>query len=291
LLGVYGNLYDQATAFQQKFGQGQMDLFGGLGAQATRNAYNSMDAGTRGLYDTIQSQASSDLALGSSLNEQETNLGQQAARAAAEARGLNYGNQGVGMEVLNNYNLGQQRLQQRRQYAGQAYQMGQGLQQYGAQAYLQPIMQSSQAFGLGGIYQGAQFGADSLGSGFLQPESQYLANIRGGAIQMANAREAASAQRSAGMAGGIGALVGAMLGACWVAREVYGKENPKWTEFRSWLYTESPEWFFNLYISNGEQFADFISDKPFLKKIVKLSMDSILEFSNKSNNKIISQNA
>ena len=292
LMGTYNALYDQSNALQSRYASDQMRMLGGLASDATRNAYTSMDAGTRGIYDRFQSQAESDLALGSSLNDQELQLSQQSARAAAEARGLNFGDQGVGMEVLNSYQLGQQRLNQRRQFAGQAYQMGQGLQQYGAQAFLQPTMATSQTFGLGGIYAGAQGGYEGLGQSFLTPESQYLANIRGGAIQMYNANTAAAAQKKAGMYQGIGALVGGALGMmCWVAREVYGEENPKWKEFRSWMLTESPEWFFNLYINNGEQFANFISDKPFLKRVVRFSMDSILKFSNKSNNKIISQNA
>lgn len=278
LMGTYNALYDQSNALQSRYATDQMNLFGNLGAQATKNAYNSMDAGTRGLYDTMQSQAASDLALGSSLNEQDTQIAQQSARAAAEARGLNFGNQGVGMEVLNNYNLGQQRLQQRRQFAGQAYGMGQGLQQMGVQTYLQPAMQTSQQFGLGGIYQGAQGGYEGLGQSFLTPESQYLANIRGGAVQMYNANTAAAAQQKAGMYQGIGALVGgAMAMMCWVAREVYGTETNEWIIFRQWVITEAPEWFRDLYIENGEQFAKFISDKPILKSIVKSAMNIIVK--------------
>jgi len=33
---------------------------------------------------------------------------------------------------------------------------------------------------------------------------------------------------------------------CWVAREVYGADNPRWLEFRTWLLTQAPAWFRDL---------------------------------------------
>ena len=60
---------------------------------------------------------------------------------------------------------------------------------------------------------------------------------------------------------------------CWVAREVYGIENPKWLIFRHWLTTDAPKWLLNLYIKHGEKFAKYISDKPRLKSIIKFFMD------------------
>ncbi|NBW21843.1 MAG: hypothetical protein EBR82_79205, partial [Caulobacteraceae bacterium] len=38
------------------------------------------------------------------------------------------------------------------------------------------------------------------------------------------------------LAGGFGALAGAGV-FCWVAREVYGNDNPKWLQFREWMLT------------------------------------------------------
>ena len=72
--------------------------------------------------------------------------------------------------------------------------------------------------------------------------------------------------------GALGSMGSLML--CWVAREVYGPENPQWLQFREWLINKAPRWFFNLYKKYGQQFAKFISDKPKLKKLVKLFMDS-----------------
>jgi hypothetical protein len=55
---------------------------------------------------------------------------------------------------------------------------------------------------------------------------------------------------------------------CWVAREVYGTEDNRWKIFRAWLLTEAPEWLYKLYSEHGEGFAEYISDKPLLKRIV-----------------------
>jgi len=61
---------------------------------------------------------------------------------------------------------------------------------------------------------------------------------------------------------------------CWVAREVYGENNPKWLLFREWLLTKSPVWFKRLYIAYGETFARIIRNKKFVKNMIKKWMDS-----------------
>jgi hypothetical protein len=64
---------------------------------------------------------------------------------------------------------------------------------------------------------------------------------------------------------------------CWVAREVFGHDNPKWLLFRDWLTNDAPKWFLKLYESNGERFAKFISNKPRLKAIIRKWMESRIE--------------
>jgi hypothetical protein len=65
-------------------------------------------------------------------------------------------------------------------------------------------------------------------------------------------------------------------GFCWVAREVYGAENPKWLLFRAWLLTEAPIWLRDAYGTHGETFATWIHDKPVMKAIVRAMMDAVL---------------
>jgi hypothetical protein len=76
------------------------------------------------------------------------------------------------------------------------------------------------------------------------------------------------------ISGALGSMGGLLMGACWIAREVYGVRNPRWLMFREWLFTKSPDWLFNWYCDNGEEFAKYIHDKPLLKHIVKWFMDS-----------------
>jgi hypothetical protein len=277
LLGLYGDLYEPAQAMQKRYAGDQLTMMAGFGQQSTQAAIGSMDTTTRGIYDTFGQQALSDLQMGSSLNAQETNQAQQAARAAAQSRGLNFSRQGSDLEVLNTYNMGQKRQTQRQGVAQQAYQMGTAQQQIGLQGFLNPAFAASQQYGLSGLVQGAQAGYAGLGqSSFLTPESQYLANIRANRIQMETAIQSANAARSGAIIGGIAQGIGSAIG-CWVAREVYGKDNPEWTIFRSWLFNEAPKWLRDLYLEEGERFAGFISDKPVLKSIVKMAMDLVVK--------------
>lgn len=279
---LYSGLEQGSISSQGRYGNALLGLYGNMGANATAQARSSMTGDVQNIYDTFTRTANEDLALGTSLNSQETQIAQGAARAAAQARGLQFSRQGGDLEILNTYNMGQQRLNQRRQVAGQAYQMGRDLQGYGAQAYLQPAMQGAQIYSIPGLVAGAEGAIGSYGPRTLQPESQYMANIRASRLQAQAAADQANATRSAGIFSGIATLGAAAMMApigtftCWVAREVYGKDNPKWLVFREWLMTSSPDWFYNLYIEHGEEFAKFISDKPLLKLLVRKTMDMLI---------------
>ena len=282
MLGLYDTLYAPSQQMQQRYGTDQLAMLSRGGQMATQAAIGSLDQNTQGIYNTFGQQALSDLQAGTSLNAQETTQAQQAARAAAQSRGLNFSRQGADLEILNTYSMGQRRLAQRQATAQTAYQMGTGQQQLGYQGYLTPAYNASQQYGLTGLVQSAQAGYAGLGqSSFLQPESQYLANIRANRIQMETAIASANAARSGGIIGGAlgaaGTIGGAAIMACWVAREIYGKDNPEWTIFRAWLFNEAPEWLRDLYLEEGERFAGFISDKPILKSIVKMAMDMVVK--------------
>jgi hypothetical protein len=68
-----------------------------------------------------------------------------------------------------------------------------------------------------------------------------------------------------------------MGGFCWVAREVYGADNPKWLQFRHWLLTSAPNWLVTLYGQHGEEFARWIHDKPVAKAAIRGLMDWALD--------------
>jgi len=98
----------------------------------------------------------------------------------------------------------------------------------------------------------------------------------------ASTRSAIANEQSQSAAGSaIGSLIGtigaiAMFG-CWVAREVYGDNDMRWFIFRTWLYHKAPRWFYKLYLTHGEKYAKFISDKPVLKWCTKQLMDLVVE--------------
>ena len=102
-------------------------------------------------------------------------------------------------------------------------------------------------------------------------------------------RKTISKEEASGAAGSaIGSLIGtlgsAWIMSCWVAREVYGKENVEWFVFRTWMQYEAPRWFFNLYKKHGESFAKFISNKPKLKSLVKFGMDYVVNKKKRKHN-------
>ena len=76
-----------------------------------------------------------------------------------------------------------------------------------------------------------------------------------------------------GQGGGFGGGGFGGGGFCWVAREVYGADNPKWLVFRDWLSNDAPSWLYNLYAVRGERFAGWIKDKPIVKLSVRWLMD------------------
>jgi len=78
------------------------------------------------------------------------------------------------------------------------------------------------------------------------------------------------------IASGLGSMFsfgGTIPIGCWVAREVYGEENPKWMQFRSWLLEKAPRWLVDAYCKFGPAVAKFISNKPWIKAIIRKWMD------------------
>jgi hypothetical protein len=137
-----------------------------------------------------------------------------------------------------------------------------------------------------GVFGQAGYGLQS-GPQYLNPEAGlgYISQMAANDANMYAANVSANASRNAGLMGGLGALGGGLaqgvgaagsVGAffCWVAREVYGPTNPAWLQFREWMFTESPNWFFKLYAEYGERFANWVSNKPRIKSIIRKWMDS-----------------
>ena len=96
-------------------------------------------------------------------------------------------------------------------------------------------------------------------------------------VSLLGAQAQADASRSAGKSSMMGSIIGGVASAipfCWVAREVYGIENPQWLEFREWMLNDAPSWLRNLYLKYGERTAKFISNKPLVKSIIRKWMNT-----------------
>ena len=135
----------------------------------------------------------------------------------------------------------------------------------------------SSAVGLGGsmLGQAQQGAAGQMGPQLFDPNMgiNMALQQRGQDVTFQGMQAQAKAAQGAGIMGAAGDIASAMI-ICWVAREVYGIDNPKWIEFREWMLNDAPSWFRNLYIKYGERFAKFISNKPLVKSIIRKWMNT-----------------
>jgi hypothetical protein len=111
-------------------------------------------------------------------------------------------------------------------------------------------------------------------------QSNYLANTYGAQVDALSRVAVANSlpnylSAGADIAKGFGSFGGtAGIFACWVAREVYGADNPKWLEFREWMFTKASDNLRNFYLEYGERIAKSIRNKPKIKAIIRKWMDS-----------------
>lgn len=211
LRDVYGSAIPIGAQLAGQSTAAMAPVLSGIGS-AAQQAYRSMlGPQAAGILDTMEGQAANELALGRSLSPQEEMMGQQAARAAMQARGLQGGNQAVASEVLNNYNLSMQREAQRRAYAGQVYGMSQNAAGNAYTMYGQPLTQMIAGFSPQGMYGQAQAASAEYAQKF-NPESQYMSDVMGGNTQNAMNAQLASAQAKAGMGAGLMSLAGSIGG-------------------------------------------------------------------------------
>lgn len=112
------------------------------------------------------------------------------------------------------------------------------------------------------------YGADVASSNFNANQAQKIQQ-QNNALALTIAGQNADAAKSAATTSTLGNIFGTWLGRCWIAREVFGSENPEWKEFRLWLDTLAPSWFRNWYLKNGRWIAAFLKVHPFLKPLIR----------------------
>lgn len=259
--------------------------------QAELNANRGFATGVQGMDLGRQAQNAA-LGLQAGMANQATGLqaGLQNRQFSAAQQQQNIQNQAL---------LGQMLQGQQGQDRSYALSLAQAQQGAASDPFMAILGRQGQAFGAG---QGAaQFSAglagQQMGPNLFDPNAgvnlalgqnanlaNYNANIYGSQASMAGAQAGAQGSMLGGLFGAAGSVLGGPLGgmlgsgigklfSCWVAREVYGKDNPKWLEFREWLLTKSPEWFYQAYIKYGPRFAEWLKNKPRLKSVIRFWMD------------------
>ena len=162
---------------------------------------------------------------------------------------------------------GQMAAQQQRQNVGQ-----QNIANIQSALGLQPIV--SQAAQLGALQQGASpFATPQLIQGMQQAGPGQIAQL-GTSFALQNAQNQFQASQAnsplavfKGITEGIGNLGSSFSGlvGCYVARECIPDQ---WEAFFFWKELVGPKWFKSLYDANAKWVANWIKDKPRLKKIV-----------------------
>jgi hypothetical protein len=228
---------------------------------------------------------------GQSANAQNYATVQGSNRSDAEAQ------TGGGQSAQNTTSALQQALNNQYQNSAQSYQQGQALtsSQQG-QAYNQDTgysnyaaAQNTQAQSTYPHQYTSDTGANYLSmwlSDYMNGQNsdvqRYAAGVQNAAYRANQGSQQAQADQAASNSnmqqGATAAAIGATAAAaaCWVARSVYGWQNPKWQHFRAWLLLDAPGWFRRFYLKHGPQIAQWLDAHPWAKGPVRASMDAVL---------------
>jgi len=266
-----GALQREQLGLQRESDVGALQEF----APQVVDAYRDADPYSTGLAEQQTAMADDLYQRSQGLNPEQQRMADQQALGMAQRQGRVTDQSAVASQVLGRENylsglrsqaagMGQQAFGMNRQLAGDV-----GMTILG---------RPSSAIGLGGqmLGQAQQGAAQPMGPQLFDPNVgvNMALQQRGQDVTFAGMQAQADAASSAGTMGAIGSIAGAAIGMCWVAREVYGIENPKWLEFREWMLNDAPSWLRNLYLKYGERTAKFISNKPRVKSIIRKWMNT-----------------
>lgn len=220
LLAQMGNVNAQyqaampmAQQLSQQYAQGAGASYNTVG-QTAQNAYNAtMNPAMAGLQTSMANTVQEQLNAGTGLTAAQTQQAQQSARAAASARGLS-GNQAIAQEVLNSYNLGNQRQQQALANANTVYGTGMQYANNAMNAYGTPLMAQMNMINPSGLIATAGSQNASLNQNLLfQPESSYNAGIYGANQSNQMQTQLGNLQANAGWSSGMMSMMGNLGGA------------------------------------------------------------------------------
>ena len=277
LMQLYGDTVFPAMMEQERAKLGQDISNVEQYAGRAREAFKAANPEQAKLMATLSQQAQEGLDAGASLDPSLRREVQQNIRAGQAARGMGMGMGDLAAEATMTGLRAEQLRRQRQAFAGNVV----GLQKAtGMDPFMAILGRPSQMAGMApgfgqqgmGVNQMAaartpQFGMNNYFQDLFN--TNYNASV--------NARMANASNNAAMMGAGIGAIgqIGAAaIPFCWVAREVYGADNPRWLMFREWMLNDSPSWLFKLYTKFGERFAKWLKGNGWLKPAIRKFMDS-----------------
>ena len=233
--------------------------------QASQSRGREMDQSA--LYGEMQSRMAEEM----QKQEREIAMGAELLGQQAGLRSARLG-QGAGM-LTGSENLKLQRFNQEQAALGSAFAQN---RQLAGDVGMTILGRPSAAIGLGGqmLGQAQQGAAGPMGPQLFDPNVgiNMALQQRGQDVTFQGMQAQAKAAGQAGTMEAVGTVAAAAM-MCWVAREVYGIDNPKWLEFREWMLNDAPSWLRNMYLKHGPKVAEFISDKPLLKTIIRTWMN------------------
>jgi len=201
-------------------------------AQSSRSAYESSLNGGAEIQNRLRASAMNDLDAGRGLTPEMQKVGDQSARSAFAARGLGTGYQSAMQEVLNNYNLGNQREDRARTFAGAVLATDQNIAQAGYSQYGAPMMQGvMQGFSPTGIAANAMGMNQSLGPTYLNPQDQMAQNIYANNYNGQLQANVATAQNKSALTGGLLSAAGSIAGSAFGAGGMFGKSTAATNNF------------------------------------------------------------
>ncbi len=254
-IAAQGALLDPTLKLAGATAAGYGDIYRTEAGKAS-SAYDEQNPDLAALMHSLTSDAT-DLVQHGGETPYEDRLVQQDIRAGQAARGLGQG-QGDALAEL----LGLDRAREGRRMARGNY--GAGILNQGENYYQDSL---KALFNMGGI-QAPDVGtgtSDLLSYGandMMQRRNMHAANLAG-------KRELYGAGIKAA-----GSVVGGVIAACWVAEELYGKDDERTHLARAWVLThDSP--FLRAYRKHGRTWAKWLAAHPKAKPMVKPIWDAM----------------
>lgn len=263
------------TGLSGLYGQNVNQEVGMLGDNAgqIRQALIQSNPESARLLALLNQQAETDLMAGSGLNAQDQRYAQQNSRAALASRGMSGSNQAIADEILQQYNLGQTRLNERRNFAGNVVGLNTNTLQNPMLAYLA----ASQGNAQNRLGTAAAFSTGASQSLRNSPATNWISSVYDQNQQNNRATAANETQMSIAAMQEIASMAGMGAGMCWAAREVFGPDDLRWYQFRVWLLFEAPARLREWYRANGERWAARLRANPVAKAVVKRWMENRIE--------------